>query len=71
MQCRCGVAYHGCAFLVLQVVLPASVGAQLTAQDAAKNGAMLFELRSAVTGATTHAGVLEFNAPEGMGAVLF
>jgi hypothetical protein len=55
----------------LQVVLPASVGAQLTAQDAAKNGAMLFELRSAVTGATTHAGVLEFNAPEGMGAVLF
>eukprot|EP00877_Chromochloris_zofingiensis_P011828 jgi/Chrzof1/689/Cz01g24350.t1 len=48
-----------------KLVLPPSNGAQLMAQDAPKNGAMLFEL-AAPNGARTHAGVLEFTAPEGV-----
>ena len=40
-----------------QVLLPASVGAELMRQDASKNGAQLFELASA-TGRCMHAGVL-------------
>ncbi|KAI8477049.1 MAG: ubiquitin fusion degradation protein UFD1-domain-containing protein [Monoraphidium minutum] len=50
-----------------KMVLPASVGALLMAQEAFKNGAMLFEV-SAPNGARTHAGVLEFSSdvPEGV-----
>jgi len=51
-----------------QVLLPSSVGAELMRQDAPKNGAQLFELRSAA-GAVTHAGVLDFTAAEGSIAV--
>ena len=46
-----------------QVSLPPSAELELTRQDASKNGAMLFELSSA--GRHTHAGVLDFTAPEG------
>ncbi len=49
-----------------QVVLPPSAGASLMAQDAPRNGAMLFRLRSRATGAVTHAGLLDFTAPEGV-----
>jgi ubiquitin fusion degradation protein 1 len=45
--------------------LPPSVGASLMSQDAPKNGAMLFEV-AASNGGRTHAGVLEFTAPEGV-----
>ncbi|KAF8073054.1 ufd1 [Scenedesmus sp. PABB004] len=48
-----------------KLVLPPSVGAALLDQGAPKNGAMLFEV-AASNGASTHAGVLEFNAPEGV-----
>ncbi len=51
-------------WLCEQVLLPPSAGAELMAQDAPKNGAQLFELRGA-SGALTHAGVLNFTAPEG------
>ncbi|GFH05617.1 UBX domain-containing protein, partial [Haematococcus lacustris] len=36
------------------------------AQDASKNGALLFELRSLATGQRTHAGVLAFSTPDGV-----
>lgn len=48
----------------MQVQLPASVGTELMAQDASKNGSIFFELRTA-SGATTHASVLDYTAPEG------
>ena len=50
-----------------KLVLPPSAGAALMAQEAFKNGAMLFEV-TAPSGARTHAGVLEFSAdvPEGV-----
>ena len=48
----------------MQVQLPASVGSELMAQDASKNGSIFFELRTA-SGATTHASVLDYTAPEG------
>lgn len=48
-----------------KLLLPPSVGASLMAQDAPKNGAMLFEV-AASNGGKTHAGVLEFTAPEGV-----
>eukprot|EP00878_Enallax_costatus_P007163 GHUV01007507.1.p1 GENE.GHUV01007507.1~~GHUV01007507.1.p1 ORF type:complete len:464 (+),score=177.18 GHUV01007507.1:312-1703(+) len=48
-----------------KLVLPPSVGSSLMAQDAPKNGAMLFEV-AASNGGKTHAGVLEFTAPEGV-----
>jgi ubiquitin fusion degradation protein 1 len=41
-----------------KLVLPASAGASLLAQDASKNGTMLFEV-AAANGARTHAAVLE------------
>lgn len=47
-----------------QIVLPPSIGAALMSMDAPKNGAMMFELATS-SGRTTHAGVLEFTAPEG------
>lgn len=47
-----------------QVQLPASVGNELMAQDASKNGSIFFELRSA-SGTSTHASVLDYTAPEG------
>ncbi|GBF92625.1 hypothetical protein Rsub_05239 [Raphidocelis subcapitata] len=52
-----------------KLVLPASVGALLMAQEAFKNGAMLFEV-SASNGARTHAGVLEFSSEVAEGVVL-
>jgi ubiquitin fusion degradation protein 1 len=48
-----------------KLLLPPSVGASLMSQDAPKNGAMLFEV-AASNGGRTHAGVLEFTAPEGV-----
>lgn len=45
-------------------MLPASMGNDLTNQGASRNGAMMFELRSQ-DGRITHAGVLDFTAPEG------
>ena len=48
-----------------KLTLPATVGASLMSQGAPKNGAMFFEV-SAPNGAKTHAGVLEFTAPEGV-----
>lgn len=45
--------------------LPRTVGAYLLAQEASKNGAPLFQL-STPHGSVTHAGVLEFTAPEGV-----
>jgi len=50
-----------------KLLLPPSAGALLMAQEAFKNGAMLFEL-TASNGARTHAGVLEFSSevPEGV-----
>ncbi|KAJ9509812.1 hypothetical protein QJQ45_011591 [Haematococcus lacustris] len=50
----------------MQVLLPASLSHQLMAQDASKNGALLFELRSLATGQRTHAGVLAFSTPDGV-----
>lgn len=47
-----------------KLLLPASVGAELMRQDAPRNGAMLFELGHP-NGRTTHAGLLEYTAPEG------
>ncbi|KAK9862696.1 hypothetical protein WJX84_000990 [Apatococcus fuscideae] len=47
-----------------KVQLPASVGNELMAQDASKNGAIYFELQTS-SGAKTHASVLDFSAPEG------
>ena len=49
---------------VLQILLPPSASPELMAQDAPKNGAMFFELRAG-SGATTHAGLLDFTAGEG------
>ncbi|KAL6765813.1 ubiquitin fusion degradation protein UFD1-domain-containing protein [Haematococcus lacustris] len=49
-----------------KVLLPASLSHQLMAQDASKNGALLFELRSLATGQRTHAGVLAFSTPDGV-----
>lgn len=51
-----------------KVQLPASVSAELMAQRASKNGALLFEL-TAENGRLTHAGVLDFSAPEGTVAI--
>ncbi|MEW5303462.1 MAG: hypothetical protein WDW36_006150 [Sanguina aurantia] len=48
-----------------KVFLPPSVGSHLMGQDAQKNGAPLFQL-STPHGSVTHAGVLEFTAPEGV-----
>ncbi|GLI69109.1 hypothetical protein VaNZ11_013656 [Volvox africanus] len=60
-----------------KLILPPSVGSALLAQDASKNGALLFQVAtssastSTASGAAgpgpsrTHAGVLEFTAPEG------
>lgn len=48
-----------------QVFLPPTVGSYLLAQDASRNGAPLFQL-STPHGSVTHAGVLEFTAPEGV-----
>lgn len=48
-----------------KLVLPPSVGEALLAQGAPRNGAMLFEV-AAPNGGVTHAGVLEFAAPEGV-----
>lgn len=50
------------------MLLPPSAGAELMRQDAPKNGAQLFELRTA-SGHATHAGVLDFTAAEGSIAV--
>ena len=50
------------------MLLPPSAGAELMRQDAPKNGAQLFELRTA-SGHVTHAGVLDFTAAEGSVAV--
>eukprot|EP00798_Chlamydomonas_sp_ICE-L_P002791 gene2791-12666_t len=47
-----------------KVKLPPSAGATLMAQDAPKNGPMLFEVRTAA-GSFTHAGLLEFTQAEG------
>lgn len=51
-----------------KVQLPASVSADLMQQRASKNGALLFEL-TAENGHQTHAGVLDFSAPEGTIAI--
>lgn len=56
------------AYPASQMSLPASVGALLMDQDASRNGALLFELTTP-GGSRTHAGVLEFNGPEGVVAV--
>ena len=48
----------------LQVLLPPSIGNELLRQDSPKNGSMFFEL-SSDQGNSTHAGVLDFTAPEG------
>lgn len=50
--------------LLVQVLLSASVGADLLQQNATVAGAPYFELRTA-SGATTHAGVLDYSAAEG------
>jgi len=47
-----------------KITLPTSMGDELMGMDAPKNGAMLFELTTP-SGRATHAGVLEFTAPEG------
>ncbi len=47
----------------MQILLPPSVRHELMAQDAMKNGAMLFELQW--EGRRTHAGLLDFTAVEG------
>eukprot|EP00879_Flechtneria_rotunda_P005717 GHRR01006018.1.p1 GENE.GHRR01006018.1~~GHRR01006018.1.p1 ORF type:complete len:369 (+),score=168.11 GHRR01006018.1:324-1430(+) len=59
------VAARGIKRAADKLILPPSVGALLMAQDAPKNGAMLFEV-AASNGGKTHAGVLEFTAPEGV-----
>eukprot|EP01024_Parvocaulis_polyphysoides_P006464 TRINITY_DN11739_c0_g1_i1.p1 TRINITY_DN11739_c0_g1~~TRINITY_DN11739_c0_g1_i1.p1 ORF type:complete len:210 (+),score=21.78 TRINITY_DN11739_c0_g1_i1:81-710(+) len=48
-----------------KLVLPASMEMELMRQNAPKNGTMLFEVWSE-GGNSTHAGVLEFKAPEGV-----
>lgn len=48
-----------------KVTLPPSVGQQLMAQNAPKNGPMMFELTS-TQGTRTSVGVLEFSGPEGV-----
>lgn len=48
-----------------KLLLPPSAGASLLNQSASRNGAMLFEV-AASNGGRTHAGVLEFTAPEGV-----
>ena len=52
------------AAVLLQVMLPQSVGQQLEQQGAAVNGAPFFQLR-APSGAATHAGALVYEAAEG------
>lgn len=47
-----------------KVLLPASVGAELMNQEASRNGGLMFQIKTP-SGARTHAGVLEFTAPEG------
>eukprot|EP01024_Parvocaulis_polyphysoides_P027087 TRINITY_DN24622_c0_g1_i3.p1 TRINITY_DN24622_c0_g1~~TRINITY_DN24622_c0_g1_i3.p1 ORF type:complete len:407 (+),score=68.53 TRINITY_DN24622_c0_g1_i3:133-1353(+) len=47
-----------------KLVLPASMSVELMRQNAPKNGTMLFEIQSGES--VTHAGVLEFSAPEGV-----
>eukprot|EP01025_Chloroclados_australasicus_P027761 TRINITY_DN27479_c0_g1_i1.p1 TRINITY_DN27479_c0_g1~~TRINITY_DN27479_c0_g1_i1.p1 ORF type:complete len:413 (-),score=61.58 TRINITY_DN27479_c0_g1_i1:245-1483(-) len=47
-----------------KLVLPPTMEAQLLQQNAPKNGTLLFEVR-AENGRYTHAGVLDFTAPEG------
>jgi Ubiquitin fusion degradation protein UFD1 len=47
-----------------QMLLPPSVGAFLMSQDVPKNGAIFFEVATQ-DGRRTHAGVLDFTAPEG------
>lgn len=47
-----------------KVLLPPSFGNSLMEQGASKNGGLLFELKTQ-SGRTTHAGLLEFTAPEG------
>jgi hypothetical protein len=49
---------------LVQVLLPASVGASLLQQNAMVAGTPYFELRT-VSGARTHAGVLDYSAAEG------
>lgn len=59
------VAARGIKRAADKLILPPSVGAALMDQDAPKNGAMLFEV-AVSNGGKTHAGVLEFTAPEGV-----
>ena len=63
-----GLCTHPLYQCCWQVLLPPSAGAELMRQDAPKNGAQLFELRTA-SGHVTHAGVLDFTAAEGSIAV--
>jgi hypothetical protein len=51
--------------LPLQISLPASASRDLMAQDAPKNGTMLFEV-STPGGMRTHTGVLGFTAADGV-----
>eukprot|EP00210_Caulerpa_lentillifera_P002584 g2478.t1 len=48
-----------------KIRLPASMSSELMQQGAPKNGALLFELTAENGGGKTHAGVLDFTAPEG------
>lgn len=48
-----------------KITLPPSIGADLMSQDAPKNGAMFFEIKTP-GGSRMHSGLLEFTAPEGV-----
>lgn len=58
-------AAKGIARRADKAFLPRSAHNALMQQDAPKNGPMLFEAVSRVTGKRAHIGVLEFTAPEG------
>lgn len=54
-------AFHNVMNLHMQILLPASVRAELMRQDAPKNGAQLFEITS--TSGSTHAGEAGAHSP--------
>eukprot|EP01023_Acetabularia_acetabulum_P025424 TRINITY_DN2433_c0_g1_i3.p1 TRINITY_DN2433_c0_g1~~TRINITY_DN2433_c0_g1_i3.p1 ORF type:complete len:356 (+),score=59.84 TRINITY_DN2433_c0_g1_i3:149-1069(+) len=58
-----GVEARGIKRRLDKLILPTSMQMELMRQDAPKNGTLLFEVRSGEN--VTHAGVLDFTAPEG------